>query len=121
MDTYEYVQMDGKREMATSQILDDNKKDNSVKIIKEIYDEPNDHIPYKIIAQLSERDAYKFINEKNAIIMPTYAIRGKKHRIMGPPLSIEAESETAFVEKGSGEARKTFPSDSYNRALEIIW
>ena len=54
--------------------------------------------------------------------MPTYAMKDKKERIVGAPLSIEADSTREFVDLlASPGVAESYPKGSFNRALEVMY
>ena len=100
----------------------DAANDEDVAVVGALEQAPPEHHDFKIVAELRPQDAYFLQKTRGATIVPTYAVKGHKERVIGPPLSTESVSSQGFVhELASSRVAKKFPRGAYNRALEVIY
>ena len=123
MDIYSFVQMqpDALVVSANEHSVPNTEK-NDVTVKKETKNSPPEHLPFKIVAELTPQDVYFLKKAKGAALVPTYAMKDKKERIVGAPLSIEADSTREFVDLlASPGVAESYPKGSFNRALEVMY
>ena len=100
----------------------DASNDEDAAVVGALERPPPEHHDFKIVAELRPQDAYFLQKTRGATIVPTYAVKGHKERVIGPPLTTESASSQGFVhELASSKVAGVFPKGAYNRALEVIY
>ena len=121
MDIFSYIQLNGEAD-DISVPNPPTPQQNKVHITASTNPTPPQHFDVKILAELRPEDAFFLQKTRNATLVPTYAIKGKKERVIGAPLSIPGPTTRDFVKAlASGDVDGSFPKDSFNRAIEVIY
>ncbi len=76
---------------------------------------------YKIVAEIRPTDCYVLQRMRNAVLVPTYSVKGSATRKIGAPVLVEGNTAKEYSENLELVGRGCFPADAENRALEVIY
>ena len=76
---------------------------------------------YKIVSEIRPTDCYVLQKMRNAVIVPTYTVKGQTDRKIGAPILVEGNTAKDYSLNLDTVARGCFPDGSTERALEVIY
>lgn len=76
---------------------------------------------YKIVAEIRPTDCYVLQKMRNAVLVPTYSLKGSTARKIGSPVLVEGNTAKEYSENLDLVGRGCFPAGAENRALEVIY
>tara|TARA_Y100000992_G_scaffold302542_1_gene277204 strand:+ start:3237 stop:3650 length:414 start_codon:yes stop_codon:yes gene_type:complete len=76
---------------------------------------------YKIVAEIRPTDCYVLQRMRNAVLVPTYSLKGSTARKIGSPVLVEGNTAKEYSENLDLVGRGCFPAGAENRALEVIY
>ena len=74
-----------------------------------------------LVTRLKEQDMYTLVRLRGGSVYPTYTIKGRKERMVGSRLAIEAESAAEFSRQLRTCSIGAFPEDATDKALEVVY